>query len=100
MFCDIAMEYLAASMLYDKKAIQDPKGGCGHCKEVHGSDDLPVVAKKSCPKFSGLIGRRQTAKIARHGSLRHFKSELKKLSMNSRSAPNGIFFRHLPDCRS
>ena len=97
MFCDIEMEDLAATMLDDEKAVQDSKSDCGHREEVHGRDDFAVVVKKSRPEFAGLIGRRQAAKISRHGTLRDFETKLEKLAVNSWGAPARILLDHPPD---
>ena len=41
--------------LSDKKAIQDSKCEGWHREEVHGRDDLAVVAQKGGLEFPGLV---------------------------------------------
>jgi hypothetical protein len=74
-------------VLDDPKVIQDSKSDCEHHEEIHGSEDFAVVAKKSCPKPAGLIGRRQMVKVSRHCSLRNVKSQFEKLAMDSGGLP-------------
>jgi len=94
MFRDIEMEDLAATVFDDEEAIQDSKGEGWHGEEVHGRDDLAVIAKESRPALAGIIGRRQTPEISRDGAFRDLEAEFQKLTVNSWRAPEGIFVYH------
>jgi hypothetical protein len=58
---------------------------------------MAVIAQESSPEFPCLLGRRQAPEIARNGAFRDVEAEFEKFTMNSGSAPGGIFLRHLPD---
>jgi hypothetical protein len=46
------MENLASIALDDGETIQDSEREGRHCEEVHGRDDLAVIAPESSPEFS------------------------------------------------
>jgi hypothetical protein len=97
MFRDVEMEDPASTVIDDEKSIQDSKGEGWHGEEVHGRDDLAVIAKESSPALTGIVGRRQTTEIPQDGAFGDVEAEFQKLTVNSRSTPAGIFVRHLPD---
>ena len=57
MFRDIKMEDLASTMFDDEETIQDSEGEGRHREEVHGRDDLAVIAKESRPEVASVVGR-------------------------------------------
>jgi hypothetical protein len=58
------MEDSASAMLDDEETIQDSERQDRHREEVHGRNDLALIAKESSPKPAGVQGRRQTPEIA------------------------------------
>ena len=99
-FRDVEMEYPASTMFDDEKTIQDSEGKGRHGEEVHGRDDLAVIAKESRPELASVVARRQAPEIAGDGAFREVEAEFQKLTVNPRSAPGGILFDHPPDQRS
>ena len=97
MFRDIEMEDLASTVFDDEETIQDSEGEGRHGEEVHGRDDLAVIAEKSRPALAGVVGRGQAPEVPRDGAFRDIEAEFQKLPVNSRSTPGGIFFSHLSD---
>jgi hypothetical protein len=96
-FRHIEMEDPASAMLDDEETIQDSERQSRHREEVHGRNDLALIAKESSPKPAGVQGRKQTPEIAGHGTFGDVQSEFQKLPMNSRSAPAWILLCHPPD---
>ena len=96
-FRDIEMEDPASTMFDDEKTIQDSEGEGRHGEEVHGRDDLAVIAKESRPELASVVGRRQAPEIAGDGAFGDVEAEFQKLTVNSGSAPGGILVRHPPD---
>ena len=79
------------SVVFDhEETIQDSEGQGRHSEEVHGGDDLVVIAKESSPEFPCLLGRRQVTEIPRDGAFGAVKAEFKKFAVNSRCAPSWI----------
>jgi hypothetical protein len=76
---------------------QDSEGEGRHGEEVHGRDDLAVIAKESRPELASVVGRGQALEIAGDGAFREVEAEFQKLTVNSGSAPAGILVRHSPD---
>ena len=83
-------------MFDDEETIQDLEGEGRHGEEVHGCDDLAVIAKEPRPALAGVVGRRQAPEIPRDGAFGDVEAEFQKLTMNSRSAPGGILVHHPP----
>src|SRR5262245_32230876 len=54
-FRDVEMEDPASPMFDDEKTIQDSEGERRHGEEVHGRDDLAVIAKESRPAFASVV---------------------------------------------
>jgi len=97
MFRDIEMEDLASTVFNDEETIQDSEGEGRDGEEVHGHDDLAVIAKESRPALAGVVGKGQAPEVPRDGAFRDIEAEFQKLPVNSRSTPGGIFFSHLSD---
>ena len=76
------------------------KGEGRHSEEVHGDDDLSVIAQESSPEFPCLLGRRQAPDVARNCPFRDVEAEFEKFTMNPGSAPGGILLHHPLDQRS
>ena len=89
MLRDIQMEDPSTTVLDHEEAIQHAKRHSGHGEEIHGYDDVAVIAKESNPAFAGVVGRGQAPEIARNSAFRDVESEFQKLTVNSRSAPGG-----------
>jgi hypothetical protein len=96
-FRNIEMEDPAATAFDDKETIQNSEGKGWNREEVHGRDDLAVIAQEGSPEFPCLAGRRQAPDIARDGTFGNVQTELQKFTVNPRSAPAGILFHHPPD---
>jgi hypothetical protein len=96
-FGDIEMENLASCVFDYEKAVQHAKCQSRHGEEVHGRDELAVIAQESSPEFSGLVPRIQTPEIARNGAFGDIEAEFEKLTVNSRSAPGRILLYHPMD---
>ena len=79
---------------------QDSEGESRHGEEVHGRDDLAVIAQESSPEFPCLLGRRQAPDVARNCTFRDLEAEFEKFTVNPGSAPGGILLHHPPDERS
>jgi len=99
-FCDIEMENLASAMFDNEKAVQHAKSQSRQGEEVHGRDDVSVIAEERRPELAGIVGRRPAPEIAGDGALGNVQAKLEELAVNSRSAPGGILVRHPPDERS
>ena len=56
-FRDIEMEDLASNLFDDEQTVQDSEGERRHGEEVHGRDDLAVIAKESRPALAGVVRR-------------------------------------------
>jgi|GEM_PF-2767586 len=97
MLCHVEMKDLASSMFYDKKEVKDSKGDGGHGEEVHGCDNLAMIAQESCPKIPRLVGRRQAQNISRNSAFGDLIPKLQKFTMDSGGTPGGILFHHPPD---
>ena len=96
-FRDVEMEDPASTMFDDEKTIQDSEGESRHGEEVHGRDDLAVIAKESRPELASVVGRGQAPEIAGDGAFGDVEAEFQKLTVNSGSAPGTILVRHSPD---
>ena len=68
MFRDIEMEGLASAMFDNEETVQNSKGDCWNGEEIHGRNDLAVIAQEGSPEFPCLVGRRQAPDIARDGT--------------------------------
>src|SRR4029453_558045 len=99
-FRDVEMENLASIVFDDKETIQDSEREGRHGEEVHGRDDLAVIAQESSPEVPCLLGRRQAPDVARNCALRDLEAEFEKFTMNPRSTPGGILLHHPLDERS
>jgi hypothetical protein len=66
-FRHIEMEDPASAMFNDEETIQDSERQGGHREEVHGRNDLALIAKESSPKPAGVQGTKQAPEIAKHG---------------------------------
>ena len=97
MFRDIEMENPASAMFDNEKAVQHAKTQSRHGEEVHGRDDVSVIAEESRPELAGIVGGRPAPDIAGDGALGNVQAKLEELAVNSRSAPGGILVRHAPD---
>ena len=78
MFYKIEMKNLAPTMFDDKEAIQNPEGESRYGEEVHGRNDLAMIAQKCSPELASLVGSRQAMGIARNGAFGDLKSKLEK----------------------
>ena len=94
---DIQMEDSWTTVLDHEEAIQRAKRQCGHSEEIHGYDDIAVIAKESNPALAGVVGRGQAPEIAGDRALGDVESEFEELAVNSRRAPRWIFTHHPPD---
>jgi hypothetical protein len=53
-----------ASIVFDdEETKQDSKGEGRHGEEVHGCDDVPMIAKEGSPELVGLVPRIQAQQI-------------------------------------
>ena len=77
-FGDVAMENLASIVFDEEETIQDSKGQGRHGEEVHGCDDLAVIAQESSPEVPCLLRRRQATNVARDCAFRHLEAEFEK----------------------
>jgi len=91
------MEDPPSTVFDHKETIQDSEGEGRHGEEVHGLDDIAVIAQESSPELAGLLARIQAPEIARNSAFRDVESELQKLPVNSRSAPACILLYYPPD---
>jgi len=96
-FRDIEMKDPASTMLDDEEAIQDPEGEGRHGEEVHGGDDVPVIAKECSPELARLVPRIEAQKIPGNSAFGDVEAEFEKLTVNPRSTPGCIFPHHPPD---
>ena len=96
-FRDVEMEDPASTMFDDEKTIQDSEGESRHGEEVHGRDDLAVIAKENRPELASVVGRGQAPEIAGDGAFGDVEAEFQKLTVNSGSAPGTILVRDSPD---
>ena len=64
MFRDIEMEDLASTMFDHKETIQDSKGQGRHGEEVHGHDDIALIAQESSPELTGRVAGTRAPEIA------------------------------------
>ena len=94
MFRDIEMEDFASTVFDDEEAIQNPEGEGGHGEEVHGCDDLAMIAKESSPEFACLVARRQAPNITRDRTFRDVEAEFQEFAMNPGGTPRRIFLHH------
>jgi len=94
-FRNVEMKDPASIVFDDEETIQDSEGERWHREEVHGRDDVPVIAKESSPELAGLVPRIQATEVAGDGALGDVEAEFEKLTVNSRSAP-GRILRHHP----
>jgi hypothetical protein len=99
-FRDVEMEAPASTVFDDEETLQDSEGESRPGEEVHGRDDVAMIAKESRPMLAGAVGRRKAPQIPRDAAFRDVEAEFQKRTMNSRSAPRGILIQHLPDERS
>jgi hypothetical protein len=49
------MDHPASTVFARKETIQDSEGEGRHGKEVHGHDDIAVIAQESSPEVAGLL---------------------------------------------
>ena len=94
---DIQMEDSSTTVLDHEEAIQHAKRQCGHGEEIHGYDDVAVIAKESNPALAGVVGRGQAPEIAGDRALGDVEAELEELAVDSWGAPGGILADHPPD---
>ena len=96
-FRDIKMKDPASTVFDHKETIQDSEGEGRHGEEVHGHDDIAVIAQERSPELAGLLAGIQAAEIPRNSAFRDIESELQKLTVNPRSAPACILLYHPSD---
>jgi hypothetical protein len=96
-FRDIEMKDPPSTVFDHKETIQDSEGEGRHGEEVHGHDDIAVIAQERSPELAGLLARIQAAEIPRNSAFRDVESELQKLAVNPRSAPACILLYHPSD---
>jgi hypothetical protein len=96
-FRDVEMVDPASTLFDDEETIQDMEGEGRYEEEVHGRDDLALIAKESRPELAGVVGRGKTPDIAGDGAFGDVEAEFQKLTVNSRSAPVKILVHHPPD---
>lgn len=96
-FRDIEMENLASAVFDNEEAVQHTKSQSRDGEEVHGRDDVSVIAEESRPELAGVVGRRPVPDIAGNGALGNVQAKLEELAVNSRRAPGGILVHHPPD---
>ena len=94
MFRDIEVEGPASTVFDDEKAIQKPEGKGWDGEEVHGWDDLAMIAKESSPEFACLVARRQAPNITRDRTFRDVEAGFQEFAMNPGGTPGGIFLHH------
>jgi hypothetical protein len=63
MFCHIKIENSAPAVFDDEETVQNSEVEGRHGEEIHGRDDLSMIAQKDSPKLAGVHGRRQTPEI-------------------------------------
>ena len=80
MFRNIDMRDLTPTMFDNKETVQNSEGESRHGEEVHGRNDVSLIAQKHSPEFAFLFARRQAMEIARNGVLLSLKSKLKKFN--------------------
>jgi hypothetical protein len=61
--------------------MQNSKGECRNGKEIHGCDDLAMIAQEGSPEFPCLVGKRQALDIARDGTFGAVKAESPQLGI-------------------
>ena len=96
-FGDIKMEDASPAVFDDEETIQDLEGESRYGKEVHGRNNVSMVAQKGCPELTFLVGGDQAMGIPRNSAFRNLKTKLKKFAMNSRRSPSGILLNHTSD---
>ena len=96
-FRDIKMKDPASTVFDHKEAIQDSEGQGRHGEEVHGHDDIAVIAQESSPQLAGLLTGIQAPEIARNSAFGNVESEFQKLPVNSRGAAACILLYDSPD---
>jgi hypothetical protein len=99
-FRDIEMKDPASTVFDHKETIQDSEGESRHGEEVHGHDDIAVIAQERSPELAGLLAGIQAAEIPRNSAFRDIESELQKLTVNPQSALACILLYHPSDERS
>ena len=72
----IKVKDLSSAMFDDKETIQDSKGEGWHSEEIHGRDDVSMIAQKCGPELALLLGRGQATEIARNSAFGDLKSKL------------------------
>ena len=65
---NVEMEDPASTMFDDEKTIQDSEREGRHGEEVHGRDDLAVIAKESRPELENVVARGQAPEIPGDGA--------------------------------
>ncbi len=96
-FRDIEMKDPASTVFDHKETIQDSESEGRHGEEVHGHDDIAVIAQERSPELAGLLAGIQAAEIPRNSAFTDIESELQKLTVNPRSAPACILLYHPSD---
>ena len=94
---DIQMEDPSTTVLDHEEAIQHAKRQGGHGEEIHGCDDVAVIAKESNPALAGAVGRIQAPEMAGDRALGDVEAELEELAVDSWGTPGGILAGHPPD---
>jgi len=74
-FRDIEMQNSTSTMFDDEEAIQDSEREGRHGEEVHGGDDLAVIAKESSPELAGLVPGILMPEIARNSAFGDVEAE-------------------------
>ena len=94
-FGDVEMDDFPSSVTKDKEDIEHPKGCCGNCEKVDGSNVLGVIGQKGSPALGRGLG--MPYHVLRHRSLADFDTKFKELAMDSGCSPQRIPLGHGAD---
>ena len=90
------MEDASPAVFDDEETIQDLEGESRYGKEVHGRNNVSMVAQKGCPELTFLVGGEQATDMPGNSAFRNLKTKLKKFAMDSRRSPGEIILLNHP----
>ena len=85
---DIEVQDMAPLVPDHEEAVQQPEGQGGHCKEVHSSEDFPMIGEEGEPAFSSIAASRlHPSKIPGDSPFGDIEAEFQQFAVNLRRAP-------------
>jgi hypothetical protein len=96
----IDVQDFAATVLDGEKAVKQLECHRRYGEEIEGHDHLAMISQECEPVLGWISPPSNTLKIPSHSSFRDVEAESQQLTVDLRSTPVKILFRHGPAARA